>query len=106
MWEQSSTGPLHSQIMSGQASFEQEIRQAHTVSTARILDGALTSLNSHAGTAKIIVALQLTVTPVHGSATSKQSRLAGQLSLTPAGWKLSSLSQVPVAAAASSGTKG
>jgi Mce-associated membrane protein len=105
LWEQSSTGPLHSQIMSGQASFEQEIRQAQTVTTARVLDGALTSLNSHAGTAKIIVALQLTVTPAHGSATSKQSRLAGQLTLTPAGWKLSSLSQVPVGAAAS-GTNG
>lgn len=105
LWEQSSTGPLHSQIMSGQASFEQEIGQAQTVTAARILDGALTSLNSHAGTATIIVALQLTVTPAHGSATSKQSRLAGQLTLTSAGWKLSSLSQVPVGAAAS-GTKG
>jgi Mce-associated membrane protein len=105
LWEQSSTGTLHTQIATGQASFEQEIRQAQTVTTARILDGALTSLDSHAGTAKIIVALQLTVTPAHGSATTKQSRLAGQLTLTTAGWKLSSLSQVPVGAAAS-GTKG
>jgi Mce-associated membrane protein len=106
LWEQSSTGPLHAQIATGQASFEQEIRQAQTVSTARILDGALTSIDLHAGTAKIIVALQLTVTPMHGSAITKQSRLAGQLTLTPAGWKLSALSQVPVGAAASSGTKG
>jgi Mce-associated membrane protein len=105
LWEQSSTGALHSQITAGQASFEQEIRQAQTVTTARILDGALTSLDAHAGTAKIIVALQLTVTPAHGSATTKQSRLAGSLTLTPGGWKLSSLSQVPVGAAASS-TKG
>lgn len=106
LWEQSSTGPLHSQIVTGQASFEAQIKQAQTVTTARILDGALTSLNLRAGTAKIIVALQLTVTPAHGSATSKQSRLAGQLTRTSAGWKLSALSQVPVAAAASSGTKG
>jgi len=105
LWEQSSTGPLHSQIVSGQASFEPEIRQAQTVTTARILDGAVTNLDSHAGTAKIIVALQITVTPAHGPATTKQSRLAGQLTLTAAGWKLSSLSQVPVGAAAS-GTKG
>ncbi len=83
LWEQSSTGPLHSQIMGGQANFEEQIRQAQTVTTARILDGALSSLDLHAGTAKIIVALQLTVTPAHGSATSKQSRLAGQLTLTP-----------------------
>jgi Mce-associated membrane protein len=106
LWEQSSTGTLHAQITTGQASFEQEIKQAQTVSTARILDGALTSLDSRAGTAKIIVALQLTVTPLHGSPTSKQSRLAGQLTLTSAGWKLSALSQVPVEAVASSDPKG
>lgn len=106
LWEQSSTGPLHSQILTGQASFEQQIKQAQTVTTARILDGALTSLNASAGTAKIIVALQLTVTPAHGSASTKQSRLAGDLTLTSSGWKLSALSQVPVGAAASSGSNG
>jgi Mce-associated membrane protein len=107
LWEQSSTGALHAQIMAGQASFEQQIKQAQTVTTARILDGALTGMNLHAGTAEIIVALQLTVTPAHGSAATKQSRLAGQLTLTPSGWKLSALSQVPVgAAAASPGTGG
>jgi Mce-associated membrane protein len=92
--------------MTGQASFEQQIEQAQTVTTARILDGALTGMNLHAGTAEIIVAIQLTVTPAHGSAATKQSRLAGQLTLTPSGWKLSALSQVPVGAAASPGTGG
>ena len=106
LWEQSSTGALHTQIMTGQASFEQQIKQAQTVTTARILDGALTGLNVRAGTAEIIVALQLTVTPAHGTAITKQSRLTGQLTWTPDGWKLSSLSQVPVGAAATSGTGG
>lgn len=106
LWEQSSTGALHTQIVAGQASFEQQIKQAQTVTTARILDGALTGLNVRAGTAEIIVALQLTVTPAHGSATTKQSRLTGRLTRTPSGWKLSALSQVPVGAAASSGSGG
>lgn len=103
LWEQSSTGALHAQIMTGQASFEQQIKQAQTVTTARILDGALIAINARA--AEIIVALQLTVTPAHGSATTKQSRLAGHLTWTPGGWKLSALSQVPVGPA-SSGTSG
>src|SRR5215469_14559740 len=51
LWEQSSTGALHAQIMAGQASFEQQIKQAQTVTTARILDGALTEMNTRAGTA-------------------------------------------------------
>ena len=100
LWAQSSTGPLHRQIMTGRAAFEQQIRQARTVTTARILDAALTSLNPRARTARIIVALQLTVTSAGGTAVTKQSRLAGELTRTPAGWKLSQLGQVPVQASA------
>jgi Mce-associated membrane protein len=99
LWEQSSTGALHSEITAGRASFEQQIEQAQSVTTAKILDAALTRLNAHAGTASIIVALQITVTPEHGSAATKQSRQEGALTRTPSGWKLSSLEQVPVGAA-------
>jgi Mce-associated membrane protein len=103
LWEQSSTGALHSEIVAGAAQFEREFKQARTITTAQILDGALTSLNQQAGTADIIVAIQLTVTPAHGTAAVKQSRLQGQLTRTASGWKLSSLSQVPVSAAGSGG---
>ncbi|SRR6266516_6985944 len=103
LWEESSTGALHSEIVAGRAQFEQQIRRAKTVTTARILDGALTALNTRAGTASIIVAIQLTVTPTHGAPVVKQSRLAGQLTRTAAGWRLSALSQVPVGAAAGRG---
>jgi Mce-associated membrane protein len=100
LWEQSSTGALHSEIVAGRAQFGRSIQLTKTVTTARILDGALTSLNARAGTASLIVAVQITVTPAHGPATTKQSRLAGRLTLTGSGWKLSELGQVPVGAAA------
>jgi Mce-associated membrane protein len=106
LWEQSSTGTLHSQIATGQSAFEQQIEQAKSVTTAKILDAALTALNARAGTATIIVALEITVTPEHGAAATKQSRQEGVLTMTPSGWKLSSLEQVPVGAANSSGSKG
>jgi Mce-associated membrane protein len=106
LWEQSSTGALHTEIATGQSAFEQQIEQAKSVTTAKILDAALTALNTRAGTASIIVALQITVTPEHGSAATKQSRQEGVLTMTPSGWKLSSLEQVPVGAAASSGSTG
>lgn len=96
LWEQSSTGPLHAQVVAGQAGFAQQIRQAKTVTTARVLDAALTGLSSRA--ASIIVAIQITVTPASGAANTKQSRLEGQLTRTPSGWKLSALTQVPVQA--------
>ena len=102
LWEQSSTGTLHDEIVAGHAQFARDIQQTKTVTTARILDGALTSLNARSGTANIIVALQITVTPVKGAPVTKQSRLAGRLTRTTAGWKLSALGAVPVGAAAGS----
>ena len=106
LWEQSSTGILHSQIAAGRAQFERQIQQTKTVTTARILDGALTSLNPRAGTASLIVAIQITVTPAHGAPVTKQSRLEGQLARTASGWKLSALGQAPVGAAVSRASSG
>jgi len=97
LWEQSSTGALRAQIAAGSAAFERQIRQAQTITSARLLDAALTTLT--AGSATIIVAMQITVTPAHGAPNTKQNRLEGTLTRTPSGWKLSALSQVPVEAA-------
>jgi Mce-associated membrane protein len=99
LWLQSSAGSLHASVLAGKAAFEQQIVKAQTMTSARILDAALTSLNVQSGRATIIVAIQLTVTPAHGTASSKQSRLVGTLARTASGWKLSGLSQVPVSAA-------
>lgn len=101
LWEQSSTGALRSQIVTGHAAFAQQVVQAKTITTAKVLDAALTSLDASAGSAVIIVAIQITITPASGSPVTKQSRLSGTLKRTPSGWKLSSLSQVPVGAAGS-----
>jgi len=103
LWEQSSTGALRAEIVAGRAQFEKQIQTAKTVTTAKILDGALTALDTRAGKATIIVALQITVTPTRGTPAVKQSRLTGGLARTAAGWKLSALGQVPVGAAAGGG---
>jgi Mce-associated membrane protein len=106
LWAQSSTGPLHRQVVAGRTVFEQQVRQARTVTTAKILDTALSSLNTDTGRARIIVALQITVVPATGMPVTKQSRLTGELNRTPTGWKLSTLGQVPVSAAAPGKTPG
>lgn len=103
LWAQSSTGTLHSQVVADRTTFEQQVRKARTITKAKILDAALTSLNAQAGKARIIVALQITVVPASGTPVTKQSRLAGELNRTPAGWKLSALGQVPVSAASPGG---
>lgn len=103
LWLQSSAGALHSQVQRSRTSFAQQVQQAKTVTTARVLDGALTALNAHAGTASIIVALQVTVMPPSGTPVTKRSRLQGQLIHTAAGWRLTEIGQVPVSGTGSSG---
>ena len=105
LWEQSSAGPLRAQVIAGRAQFEQQVEQGKTVTTARILDAALVSLNVQAGTASIIAAVQLTVIPSKGAPVSKQTRLAGQLTRTASGWKLTALGQAPVGSAAPAPSK-
>lgn len=95
-WQNASTGTLRSETTSGWSSFAKQVTKLKTTSTATILDAALTSLNKQNGTAGIIVALQVTVTPAQGSAATKRSRLEGTLTKTASGWKLSSLAEVPV----------
>lgn len=104
LWEQSSTGALRGQIAAGRAQFAKEISEQRTVTTARILDAALTALNTRAGTASILAAVQLTVTPASGSPVTKENRVTGDLTRTATGWKLSGLGQAPVGPATGAGS--
>ncbi|QMU77737.1 hypothetical protein GXW83_20620 [Streptacidiphilus sp. PB12-B1b] len=92
-WDQSTTGGLRTQLDQGKADFTKQVEQARTVTTARVLAGAVTELDTRTGRASVMVALQITVTTPGGSPTTKQSRLLGQLTRTAQGWKLSDLDQ-------------
>jgi Mce-associated membrane protein len=100
LWEQSSAGALRAQIAAGSTQFKQQVVQAKTISTAKVLDAALVTLNVRAGTASVIAAVQITVVPAKGARVTKQSRLEGQLTRTASGWKLTALGAAPVGSAA------
>ncbi|MEU0126858.1 MULTISPECIES: nuclear transport factor 2 family protein [unclassified Streptomyces] len=95
-WEDSTTGDLHKQLVDGRDAFVEQIEAAKTVSTAKILSGAVTELDARAGRAGVMVALRVTVTAPEGKPAVKESRMLGQLTRTPEGWKLSALGQAPV----------
>ncbi|MEV0090793.1 hypothetical protein [Streptomyces sp. NPDC050738] len=95
-WEASTTGDLHKQLTDGRTQFEKQIQQAKTVSTAKVLSGAVTELDERTGKASVMVALRITVTAPKGKPAAKESRLLGELTRTSAGWKLSNLAQAPV----------
>ncbi|MET9800509.1 nuclear transport factor 2 family protein [Streptomyces sp. NPDC006368] len=95
-WQDSATGELSEQLAQGRARFEEQIRQAKTVTSAKVLSGAVTELDTRAGRARVMVALRVTVTPAKGKPAAKESRMLGELTRTPEGWKLSALGQAPV----------
>ncbi|MZD06670.1 hypothetical protein GTW43_16420 [Streptomyces sp. SID5785] len=96
LWETSTTGALHTQLVDGRSAFEKQVREAKTVSTAKVLDGALTELDARAGKARVLVALRVTVTASGGKSSEKDSRMLGELTRTDGHWKLSALGQAPV----------
>lgn len=96
-WEESTTGDLHRQLVDGRDAFAKQIVAAKTVSTAKVLSGAVTELDERAGRAGVMVALRVTVTAPKGDPAVKESRMLGTLTRTSEGWKLSALGQAPSA---------
>ncbi|MCR3742702.1 Mce-associated membrane protein [Actinomadura glauciflava] len=94
-WQDSTTGDLHRQIAQGRPDFERRVAQARTITRARILDAAVAELDERSGRARMLVAVEITVTPPDGDPETRQSRLIGELTRTSGGWKLSRLGQAP-----------
>lgn len=92
LWLDSSTGTLHSQLSSGLQQEVKLVQSKKTITTAKILDGAVTQLDTAAGTASVMVAVDVTVTPSKGSPFTERESEVGQLARTSSGWKLSALS--------------
>ncbi|HEY1705379.1 MAG TPA: hypothetical protein VGG75_37295 [Trebonia sp.] len=91
LWLESSTGTLHSQLAQSLSEETSLVQSKKETTSAKVLDGAVTQLNASAGTAIVIVAVNVTVTPATGKAVSERESEVGQLTRTSSGWKLSSL---------------
>ncbi|MBC7271059.1 MAG: nuclear transport factor 2 family protein [Streptomyces sp.] len=96
LWESSTTGELHDQLADGRTEFAAQVKEAKTVTTAKVLSGAVTELDDRAGRARVLVALRVTVRTPGEASTDKDSRLLGELTRTDGRWKLSALGQAPV----------
>ncbi|WP_411070458.1 hypothetical protein [Streptomyces sp. cmx-4-25] len=96
LWESSTTGELHRQLVDGRKEFAGQVKAAKTVTSARVLSGAVTELDDRAGRARLLVALRVTVTTPDSKSTDKDSRMLGELTRTDGRWKLSALGQAPV----------
>ncbi|MGH9060735.1 MAG: hypothetical protein ACRDZY_14665 [Acidimicrobiales bacterium] len=95
-WLDASTGPLHDQLARTTPQTKQALAAGATVATGKVLDAGLSELDTHAGTAKLIASVEVTVAKEGAAPATRRNRYAATLTRTASGWKLSTLDQLAV----------
>ncbi|REE97813.1 hypothetical protein [Thermomonospora umbrina] len=97
-WLNASTGALHDQYKRESAVSRQKILGEGTSAAATVVDAAVTTLDRRAGNAQIIASLEISLTPERGAASVQRKRYEAGLTRTSGGWKIKSLTVIPVGA--------
>lgn len=95
-WLDVSTGALHDELAATDEATRETLRKSGTVATGRVLDAAVSELNLRAGTAKLLVSVEISTERDGGTPATKRNRFVAALSRTDHGWQLSALDQVPL----------
>jgi Mce-associated membrane protein len=90
-WLADTTGSEHTTIERTNAAAAAQIAKVKTSSVGTVTGSALTGLDTQAGTASLIATVSVLQTASSGESTTVTNRYLAGLTLTPAGWKISSL---------------
>jgi Mce-associated membrane protein len=90
-WLADTTGPEHATIERTNAAAAAQIAKVETSSAGTVTGAALTGLDTRAGTASLIATVSVQQTAESGESNTVTNRYLAGLTLTPAGWKISSL---------------
>jgi Mce-associated membrane protein len=86
-WQRVTTGNLLNQLTNQHDSDVNATKQQKTVSTAKIVDAAVDTVDTRAGTATVLVAVEVTISQADGQPSVRKSRVDAMLSRTEDGWK-------------------
>jgi Mce-associated membrane protein len=86
-WQRVTTGNLLSQLTNQHDSDVNSTKSQKTVSTAKVLDAAVSTLDTRAGTATVLVAVEVTISQADGQPSVRKSRVDAVLQRTEDGWK-------------------
>ncbi|MCT2586075.1 hypothetical protein JT362_23430 [Actinophytocola sp. S1-96] len=95
-WLDVSTGALRDELESTDRKTRETLAKGGTVATGRVLDAAVSELNTRAGTAQLLVSVEIATSTAGGPETTKRNRFVAGLTRTDHGWLLSALDQVPL----------
>jgi Mce-associated membrane protein len=94
LWEQTSTGTLLDEFRANRAEYEQVVTQARRVTVATVPDAAVAELDVRAGTARVLVAVDVEVRPDGQAPVVTRQRLELEMTRTDQGWKASRVAPV------------
>lgn len=94
LWEQTSTGPLLDEFKAHRTDYAKLVSDSKRVTQATVLDAAVAQLDVRTGTARVIVGVDVKVTPEGQQPIVTRQRLQLEMTRTPSGWKPSRLSPV------------
>jgi len=86
-WQRVTTGNLLTQLTNQHDSDVNSTKSQKTVSTAKIIDAAVSTLDTRAGAATVLVAVEVTISQADGQPSVRKSRVDAVLSRTVDGWK-------------------
>ncbi|GAA4706276.1 hypothetical protein GCM10023215_53110 [Pseudonocardia yuanmonensis] len=93
-WEQTSTGAVLDEFRTNRAQYAQFVAQSRRTTTATVSDAAVSELDDRAGVARVLVGVDVTVTPDGQQPIPTRQRLQLEMTRTDAGWKVSKLAPV------------
>jgi Mce-associated membrane protein len=93
-WLADTTGVEHARVAASDAAAATQIARVKTSSAATVTAAVLTSLDTSSATAEMIAVVRVVQTSDSGSTATITNRYSAVLTLTPEGWKISSLNPV------------
>lgn len=91
LWIQSSTGSVRDEFEKNRDAYAQLVTQQKRTTSATIADAAVAELDDRAGVARVLVGVDVTVTPEGQQPTVTRQRIEAEMTKTPDGWKVSAL---------------
>lgn len=98
-WQEVTTGALRDELARTDDETRKTLRDHATVTNGKVLDAGVSEYDERAGTARMLVSLEITVARGGAAPATNRNRFTAALARTDAGWKVSALDQVPIGAA-------
>lgn len=97
-WLAVTTGGFRDELAGTDEQTRKALTDSGTVATGRVLDAAVSELDTRSGTAKLLVSVEISKAKTGAAPTTERNRFVAAMSLVDGGWKLSALDDLPVGA--------